>query len=213
MVPDSQVLTPVTQLHLETAHSSTCTVTPPSTQRQPRPGPLSPDPSAVTHKKPKARVCLPAHTQVHRHWQGCPHRLGRYQGQHLSYGHKGALCGRQRRVANSPLLSPRGHPRFSFHAPCPAWPALLKPGGGPGAAAMEEQLSRRATQQGQRASNSPTPAQPRAPGHQGTFLFSGRGCSCPLRAYLHRGNKQTHSTNPGETKKIIFFILGPGSST
>ena len=47
-------------------------VTPPSTQRQPRPGPPSPDPSAVTHKKPKARVCLPAHTQVHRHWQGCP---------------------------------------------------------------------------------------------------------------------------------------------
>ena len=99
---------------------------------------------------------------------------------------------------------------LSFHTPCPDLPALQQPGGASGAAAMEGQLSSGAKEQGVKGLQFPLPHP--TPGYLAKFLPLLRlGVLLPTLG-SPRWNKQMHSTNPGETKKSICFILGPGNS-
>lgn len=144
-------------------------------------------------------TCAPAHVRVHRHWQGCPHRLGRRPGsapepwtqRRPSVAGKGGG-----RAPEGQLSRPLSRLACSPEAWGRPWGCCN------GGAAVKESYTGGA--KGLQVPH-PTPAQgSRAP--SSSQVGGAPAHSGPICTGLPKG-EQTHSTNPGETKKIIFFLF------
>lgn len=155
--------------------------------RQPRPGPLPPDPPV--HKTQHVCACATAGTQALA--VGLSPAAGQTAGQHLS------------RDTKAPSAAGKGG---EGHAPCPAWPALLKPGGDPGLLQWRSSCQGELGTGGARGLQVPHPPRPRA---AGTFPLSQVG-GAPAHPGLSaqdspRGNKHTAQIQVKPRKSFFLF--------